>query len=116
VGPTADPRHDFDTRCGEQRRRYDSRTDDWHWTIWFHAEEPHGLGWFDPGVYVDDNYRGITGPWLGSSEFEEMECGWSTGALSAFNRRSLFVRRIPVNGSAWNRESEHCVSHSLALS
>jgi hypothetical protein len=77
-----DPRHDFDTRCGEQRFRYNLRTDVWHWTIWFHAKEPHGLGWFDPGLSVDDNYRCIAGTWLESSEFEEMECGWSTGALS----------------------------------
>ena len=61
-------------------------------------------------------YRRIAGTWLGSREFEEMESGWSTSALSPFNRRSVFVRFIPVNGSARNREGEYCVPHRLALS
>ena len=112
----ADPRHDFSAGCFEQRCCYDLRTNDRHWIIWFHADEPHGLGWFDPGLSVDDDYRRIAGTWLGSREFEEMECSWSTSALSPFNRRSVFVRFIPVNGSARNREGEYCVPHRLALS
>src|SRR5258708_36679546 len=99
---TADSRHDLDAGCVGQRCRYDHRLDDWYWTIWFHAGQPHGLGWADPGLSVDDNYRSTTGTWLKSNGSEEMECGWSTGALCPFNRRSLFVRCIRGNGSVWN--------------
>jgi hypothetical protein len=113
---TADPWHGFDAGCVGKRCRYDHRLDDWNWPIWFHAAEPHGLGWADPGLSVDDDYCGITGTWLGSSECEEMECGWSTGALCPSNRGSLFIGCIRVNGSARNRPSGYCVPRCLALS
>ena len=47
-----------------------------HRTMEFIVEqqaEPHGLGWADPALSVDDDYCGTTGTWLGSSECEEME-------------------------------------------
>src|SRR6266850_3586604 len=113
---TADPWHHLDAGCVGGRCRDDHRLDDWNWPIWFHAAEPHGLGWADPGLPVDDDYCGIAGTRLGSSESEKMECGWSTGALSASNRGSLFIRRIRVNGSARNGPSGYCVPLRLALS
>jgi hypothetical protein len=112
---TADPWHDFDGGCVGERCCYDHRLEDWNWSIWFHAPEPHGLGWTDPGLSVDDDYCGITGNWLRSNECEEMECGWSIGALRPSNRGSLFIRRIRVDGSARNCPSGYCVPLCLAL-
>src|ERR1700694_554015 len=75
---TADPRHDFDSGRVEQRRRYDHRLENGYRAIWFHAVEPHGLGWADPGLSIDDDYCRFTDTWLALSKCEEMECGWST--------------------------------------
>ena len=52
----------------------------------------------------------------GSSECEEMECGWSTGSLPPSNRGSLFFRCIQVNGNARNCPSGYYVPRCLALS
>ena len=112
----ADPWRDFDAGCVGERCRYDRRLEDWNWPIWFHEAEPHGLGWADPGLSVDDDYCGITDTWLGSSECQEMECGWSTGALCPSNRGSLFIKRIRVNGIARNCPSGYYVPLGLALS
>ena len=85
---TANPWHDFDAGCVGKCCRYNRRLDDWNWPIWFHAAKSYGLGWADPGLSVDDDYCGIIGTWLGSSECEEMECGWSTGTRCPSNRGS----------------------------
>jgi hypothetical protein len=90
---TADPWHNFGSGCVGERCRYDPRPDDWDWSIWFHAREPHGLGWVDPGLSIDDDYCGIADAWLGSGEPAEMECSWSTGALCPSNR-ALFSLNI----------------------
>src|ERR1700694_4643940 len=80
---TADPRHGFDVGCVGERCRYDYRPDHWNWPVWFPAADSHGLGWADPGLSVDDDYCGITGTRLASSEYEKMACGWCAGALSS---------------------------------
>jgi hypothetical protein len=113
---TADPWYDLDAGCAGERSRHDHRLDDWSRPIWVHAAEPHGLGWPDPGLSVDDYHCGITNTWLGSSEGEEMECGWSTGALCPSNRGAVFISGIQVNGRAWNCPSSHCVPLCLVLS
>jgi hypothetical protein len=113
---TADPWYDLDARCSGERSRDDHRLDDWCRPIWFHAAEPPGLGWPDPGLSVDDDHCGIAGTWLGSSTCEEMECGWSTGALCPSNRGSFFISGIQVNGRARNCPSGHCIPLCLALS
>ena len=113
---TANPWHDFDAGCVGKCCRYNRRLDDWNWPIWFHAAKSYGLGWADPGLSVDDDYCGIIGTWLGSSECEEMECGWSTGTLCPSNRGSIFIRCIRVNGGARNCPSGCYVPLCLALS
>jgi hypothetical protein len=113
---TADPWHNFDVGCVGERHRYDYRLDNWDWPIWFHAAEPYGLGWADPGLSVDDDNCGITSAWLGSSESEEMECGGSPGALCSSNRGALFIGRIQVNGFARDCPSGYYVPLYLALS
>lgn len=113
---TADPWDNFGSGCVGERCRYDPRPDDGNWSIWFHAREPHGLGWADPGLSIDDDYCGITDAWLGSGEPAEMECSWSTGALCASNRGFVFIKYIRVNGSARNCVGSYYVPPYLVLS
>src|SRR5213079_2245391 len=42
--PTADSRHDFNSRRSRERRRHDHWLDDWNRAVRLHAAEPHGLG------------------------------------------------------------------------
>ena len=75
----ADSWHDFDAGCVGECCRYNHRLEDWNWPIWFHAAELHGVGWADPSLSVDDDYCGVTGTWLGSSEWRK----WNVvGALA----------------------------------
>jgi hypothetical protein len=112
----ADPWRNSDAGRVGERRRHDHRLEDWNRPLWFHAAEPHGLGWADPGLPVDDDYCGIAVDWLAPGECEEMECGRCIGALSPSHCRSLFIRCIPINGSAENGQSRYCFPLCLALS
>ena len=112
----ADPRSNFDGGCLRERSRDDHWLDDWNWAIWFHAAQPAGLGRTDTGLSVDGNNCRITRTRLGPTECEEVERGWSIGALCSFNRDPFFIGRVRVDGGSRDCRSGYCVSSCLAVS
>ena len=90
------------------------RPDHWKGTIWLHAAEPHGLGRAHPSLSADDHHCDPAGARRGSGEYQEMECGWSTGPRRPFDRGSLFIGCIQIDGGAWDGPSCHCVPLFLA--